>query len=287
MTKQTYFMAVRKSQPLLADHHCDQNGLRYFLMATHRWDETHWLLHQRNLIPDTEQEKVALALKRLLNHEPPQYVAGLAPFYGRWFRVNPDVLIPEDETVDLVDWAFDQLPADRPLRVLDLGTGSGCIGITVALERPRWSVVASDISKSALKVARANAKHLDASVDFVASDLFARLAGMRFDAVITNPPYVAKGETAVMDRAVLDYEPHLALFAGTDGLDFYRRLFAELPAHLTAGGQLFGETGFRQEETIVKEFNRLLPGATIQTRHDAAGKMRMIHGCDFSDVGGK
>lgn len=287
MTNQTYFSAARQAATKLADANCDPNGLRYYFKARHHWDDTYWLLHQRDVISESEQQLVTKAMKRLLKHEPPQYVAGLAPFYGRWFQVNDSVLIPEDETVELVDWCLDLLPANKRLRVLDLGTGSGCIGITLALERPKWSITASDISADALAVARRNANHLSAQIDFVKSDMFDGLADKKFDVVITNPPYVATTETNVMDQAVLDYEPHLALFSGKDGLDFYRRLFKELPKHLTQNGHLFGETGYRQEAMIVKEFNRLLPGATIETRHDAAGKMRMIHGCDFLDVGGQ
>lgn len=287
MNRLTYFTAARQASRQLKKAGCDPNGLRYWFKARHRWDDTHWLLMQREIIPDHEKALAKAALEQLLKHEPPQYVAGYAPFYGRWFKVNQSVLIPEFETTELIDWCLEDLPTDQDLRVLDLGTGSGCIATTLALERPRWILTASDISVDALKVAKANINALAARVRLVHSDLFDQLAGEQFDVMVTNPPYVATNETAVMDRSVKDYEPSLALFAGSDGLDFYRRLFQHLPSHLTDGGQLIGETGYRQEESIVKEFNRLLPGATITTRHDAAGKMRMIHGCDFSNAGGK
>jgi len=148
---------------------------------------------------------------RRLNGEPLQYIAGSAPFYGRDFFVNTDVLIPRPETESLVEIALGILPKSGPVKVVDIGTGSGAIGITLKLERPSWSVTATDISGAALAVAKRNAKYLEAPVSFVKADLFpVAWRRRRLDAVISNPPYLDFSK----DRVAADvkrWEPRLAL----------------------------------------------------------------------------
>lgn len=221
------------------------------------------------------------AIERVADHEPPQYVVGKAPFYGRMFIVSRDVLIPESETEELVEWVLDTMPKDKPLRVLDLGTGSGVIGITLKLERPLWQVTLSDISAGALRVATANQRLHGTNLPEIESDMFARLADQKFDLIVTNPPYIATSEISLMDKAVLDYEPPVALFADEHGLGFYHRLFESIGDHLTTHGQLFGETGFDQEQSIQDLCHQVAPYAQIETRHDMADRMRMIHAWNF------
>jgi release factor glutamine methyltransferase len=143
-TGQTYFAAQRWAKEQLAGTDVDSASPQFLLQMHHGWDATHLLLHNRDQMPDDEQAWFYQAVRRLLGHEPAQYIAGQAPFYGRTFTVTPDVLIPEAETAELVDWVLTTVP-DRPLSVLDLGTGSGVIGITLALERPHWRVTLSDV----------------------------------------------------------------------------------------------------------------------------------------------
>lgn len=281
----TFFAALRWAADQVAAHHIDPHA-PYFLLTMHYgWDDTHLLVHQREQMPAADWQWFRQAINRLKNDEPAQYIVGKAPFYGRNFRVSPAVLIPEPETADLVEWVLESTD-DAPKKVLDLGTGSGVIGVTLALERPRWRVTLSDVSQSALQVAAKNARELGAHVQVIQSDLFAALHNQRFDLIVTNPPYVDRADQALMDPAVLKYEPELALYADEHGLGFYRRLFEEVSGHLTPHGDLFGETGFDQEESIQALFHRLNPGAKIKPRQDVAGKMRMIHGWDFLDTGG-
>ena len=282
---QNYFMAQRWAQAQLAGTDVDPGAPQSLLQMRHDGDATHLLLHNRDRMPADEQEWFRQAIECLLKHEPAQYIAGRAPFYGRTFTVTPAVLIPEAETAELVDWVLAELP-DQPLKVLDLGTGSGVIGITLALERPQWQVTLSDVSPDALKVARQNARHFGLNLPVVESNLFDGLAGQRFDVIVTNPPYIDPAATGIMDEAVLEYEPSLALFAGEAGLGFYHRLFTQAGANLTAAGQLFGETGFDQEESIQTLLHRCDRQAKIEKRHDVADKMRMIHVWDFSGAGG-
>lgn len=282
----TYFQALKWGQGQINDSAIDPHAPLFLLLTSHEWDETHWLLHQREMMPDQEWQWYQKAIARLNRHEPAQYIVGKAPFYGRMFRVNSDVLIPEPETADLVDWVLDTMPS-HPLRVLDLGTGSGAIGLTLAAERPQWHLVLSDISEEALTMAKENAQHLGVqNVELIRSDLFANLGGQRFDVIVTNPPYVDRADQAVMDEAVIKFEPAIALYADEHGLGFYHRLFEQVHQYLLPGGHLFGETGFDQEKTIQELFHETNPDAKIKPRHDVADRMRMIHGWDFSVVGG-
>lgn len=281
----TFFTALKWAQQKLQAHHLDPNAPHFLIQMKFGWDDTHFLLHQREQMSNQEWQWFQQAVDRLQQNEPAQYIVGKAPFYGRTFVVNSNVLIPEPETADLVEWVLDQRD-DRPQRVLDLGTGSGVIGITLALERPQWQVTLSDISPAALHVAEINAQRLSAPVKFIQSDLFSAMADQRFDLIVTNPPYIDRGDQDLMDQAVVQYEPDLALYADEHGLGFYRRLFAQVASHLAPNGDLFGETGFDQEERIQALFHRLNPGAKIMPRHDVANKMRMIHGWDFLNTGG-
>lgn len=283
MNKQwTYFQAQQWASSFLRAAHKDASAAQFVLTMLHEWPLTTLLSHNRELMPLEEQGRYRRAIERIAHNEPPQYVVGKAPFFGRRFVVNRDVLIPETETEELVEWVLATMPADQPLRVLDLGTGSGVIGITLALERPRWRVTLSDISAAALKVAVANQRLHGTALPQFASDLFARLGTTRFDLIVTNPPYVALSEVGEMDPAVLEHEPPLALFASEGGLGFYRRLFATVGDHLTPEGQLFGETGWHQEAGIKHLVHELAPTATIETRHDLADRMRMIRATGFA-----
>ncbi|MCI1975203.1 MAG: peptide chain release factor N(5)-glutamine methyltransferase [Limosilactobacillus sp.] len=285
-SSKTYFAAQQWARERLADGEVDPQAPQFLLKERHGWDDTHLLLHNRELMPAAEWQWFQKAINRLQNSEPAQYIVGSAPFYGRHFMVNQDVLIPESETTELVDWVLNTMPTDS-LKVLDLGAGSGVIGITLALERPEWDVTLSDISAAALKVAQKNVQHFGLDLKLVKSDLFANLADEKYDLIVTNPPYIAPNATDVMDRAVIKFEPDLALFADENGLGFYHRLFKTIADHLRAQGQLFGETGFDQEESIQELLHRVDSGAQIEPRHDIAGKMRMIHAWDFSNAGGK
>lgn len=272
----TYFEAQRWASSFLREAGMDPATPQFILEMIHDWKLTDLVLHNRDQMPADEVLRFRRAVERIAKAEPPQYVVGKAPFYGRVFVVNKDVLIPESETEELVEWVIDSVPADQPLKVLDLGTGSGVIGITLALERPNWQVTLSDISTGALRVALANQRLHGTNLPQVESDLFANLRGQQFDLIVTNPPYIGLNELPEMDQAVINYEPPLALFAAENGLGFYRRLFGELEEYLTPTGQLFGETGWRQEEAIKDLFKEVGVAGKLTTKHDIADRMRMI-----------
>lgn len=177
--------------------------------------------------------------------EPLAYLVGEAEFRGRVFQVSPDVLIPRPETEVLIELALEKLRGLSAPRLLDLGTGSGIIAISLALECPAARVAAVDLSPAAISVARNNAGRLGAGVDFHAGDWFSPLAGEQFDVIVANPPYVAAGDPH-LELNGLPFEPHQALTDGGDGLDCIRRIVAAAPLHLPAGGWLLFEHGYDQ-----------------------------------------
>ena len=177
--------------------------------------------------------------------EPLAYLVGEAEFRGRVFEVSPAVLIPRPETEVLIDLALERLHGLAAPQVLDLGTGSGIVAISLALECPAAAVVAVDLSAGAISVARSNAGRLGAPVDFRQGDWFAPVAGESFDLIVANPPYVAAGDPH-LSRDGLPFEPQLALSDGADGLTCIRRIVGGAPGHLKPGGWLLFEHGHDQ-----------------------------------------
>ncbi|MEQ1949136.1 MAG: peptide chain release factor N(5)-glutamine methyltransferase [Bryobacteraceae bacterium] len=186
-------------------------------------------------------------LHQRIGGKPTQYITGRQEFYGRDFRVTPDVLIPRPETEHLIEAALAHMSGVR--RVLDVGAGSGAIAVTLALES-KAKVFSSDISLAALRVASENARRLHAEVVFVACDLGSAFAEASFDLVVSNPPYVPDSDRATMQREVRDFEPASALFAGQEGLDVYRRLVPEAARLLCPGGWLVMELGDTSAEPV-------------------------------------
>ena len=206
------------------------------------------MTHPNRELSESQMSAYRAAIARRARNEPVQYITGTQEFYGRSFAVTPAVLIPRPETEHLVESALALHPA--PKRILDIGTGSGILAITLALELPNAIVIATDTSAEALAVARQNAAALGAidRIHFVESDLFAALADERFDCIVANPPYVATDE--VLEPQVRDYEPVTALYAGEDGLALYRRLIPQAFEHLEPGGHLLLEIGQGQRDAV-------------------------------------
>jgi release factor glutamine methyltransferase len=212
--------------------------------------------------------------------EPVAYLLGYREFYGRRFNVDARVLIPRPDTEALVEEALARTqPLYLSARVLDLCTGSGCVAVSIARERPTMRVVASDVSADALAVARENALRLGAvNVAFVESDLFAAFGQARpFDLVTANPPYVPSGEVPTLAADIKDFEPHLALTAGPDGLEVARRIARDAPRFLTAGGAIALEVGAGQAGDV-KDILAAAGFVDVRTRKDLGGHERVVSG---------
>ena len=237
---------------------------------------------ERVLDPAQHQQALAM-IERRADGEPMAYILGSREFYGLDFIVTPAVLIPRPETELLVEQALarlSSLPTPQGARMLDLGTGSGAIAISVARYRPSASITAADISGAALNVARQNANALDANIRFIESDWFASLAGETFDLVVSNPPYVAAGDKHLAEGD-LRFEPIDALTDGApgeNGLACIRRIIADAPQHLNNGGWLLFEHGYDQASACA-ELLSARGFADLCCFHDLAGISRVSGGC--------
>lgn len=218
--------------------------------------------------------------KHLAINEPLDYILGYTEFYGYRFNVDNRVLIPRPETEELVLHALKTIDAVfdgyTNIDMADIGCGSGAIGISVALEEPRVKLVASDISKDALEVAKLNAKTLDVDATFYCGDMAKPLIenGIKVDMVLCNPPYIPSDET--MESSVIDYEPHVALFGGKDGLKFYRSVLEDASKILKGEGHLLFEMGYNQKEALSELVLTINPKATVECFKDINGKNRIL-----------
>ncbi len=216
------------------------------------WDAARLLGHDLEPPPTGFAEAFTNAIDRRARREPVAYITGSREFWGRDFLVTGATLVPRPETEFIVEHALELL-ADRPCSIVDVGTGSGCLAVSLAIERPAARVVATDVSHAALLVARENARRHQVlnRIRFVQADLTAGLV-LEADLIVSNPPYVPEFNAATLPDDVLRYEPATALFGGDDGLVLIRRLFATTPPLLADGGAFIVEFGFGQE-TAVRE----------------------------------
>lgn len=234
-----------------------------------------WLVaHGRDRLAAELQDKVEALFRRRCQGEPVAYIVGQREFYGRPIRVSPATLIPRPETEHLVEAALQRAPQNA--RVLDIGTGSGCIALSLKLERPDLMVTAVDVSAAALGIARANAAELNAEVEFIESDLFTALDGRRFDLIASNPPYVPEADEH-LSQGDLRFEPPNALASGPDGLDAIRLIVDQAKAHLAPGGWLLFEHGYDQGEAV-QDLLKAAGYGEVFLEQDLAGQPRVSGG---------
>jgi release factor glutamine methyltransferase len=244
---------------------------------------TKLIAHDERLLTAGEDAQWSAWLERRLAGEPLAYLLGEKEFHGLRVEVDAGVLVPRPETELLVDWAAERVPspsprdslaAAAPVRIADLGTGSGAIALALKQLRPRAEVLGSDVSAAALAVARRNAARLGLAIEWIESSWWDGLQGRRFDVVVANPPYIAAGDPHLH---ALRHEPIVALTPGGDGLDALRTIIAGTPAQLDAGGWLLLEHGFDQAEAV-RDLLRAAGFASLETRRDLSGLERATGG---------
>lgn len=225
-------------------------------------------------LSDEELSAYRSMVARRAKREPLQHILGTQEFCGLEFDVTPDVLIPRRDTETLVGEAVSRVPGARS--VLDIGTGSGCIAVALARLLPEAAVTATDISEAALTVARRNAERHAAGILFKAGSLFAPLAGLSFELIVSNPPYIPTGDIAVLEPEVRCFDPKEALDGGADGLSVYRAMIPAAWEHLHPGGWLLVEVGVSQADDVSRLF--LEAGKYLEpfTASDAVGIQRVV-----------
>lgn len=275
MNRPTYYKALKWAFFLLKEKQLDEQAAEYILLERQKWTKTDLIFKERSEMPVAAWQQFQADVATLLTGQPAQYILGQAWFYDLPLKVTPATLIPRPETELLVAWLLESTPATKALRILDVGTGSGAIALAIKHELPASDVWASDISEAALAVAQENAQHLQLAIHFRQGDLLAAVDNEQFDIIISNPPYISRSETRVMDYSVKNFEPQQALYADNQGLALYQQLAQTVAAHLKPAGQLFLEFGYQQAASIREIYQQALPQATIQIKQDLAGWPRM------------
>ncbi|WP_102275803.1 peptide chain release factor N(5)-glutamine methyltransferase [Cytobacillus massiliigabonensis] len=276
------YEALHWASSFLKEKNRDENAGELLLQHYMRMSRASFLASLRDELDTNIFEDFKQAVLLHAEGKPIQYIIGYEEFYGRTFLVNEDVLIPRPETEELVYGALERLNnlfgGRKPLEVADIGTGSGAIAITLKLENTDLLVTATDIYRPTLVLAAKNAKSLEADIQFVEGDLLKPLIAMgeKFDAVISNPPYIPVGDMEWMSEVVLEHEPHRALFAGMDGLDIYKRLIEELPEVLKDKALVGFEVGAGQSKAVAELLQQTFPQADIEIVHDINGKDRIV-----------
>ena len=271
---------IRQSEAMLdeKDKDCNVAKVLFYHLA-------HKEPHQLYLMMDEEVDEELLkqfqdGMQRYMNGEPIQYINGKENFFSRDFIVNENVLIPRYETEELVEnilYKIDDYFDDySSIDLCDVGTGSGAIAISLALEESKINVVATDISKEALEVARLNAQELGANIEFYQGDMLEPLIDreMKVDIFVSNPPYIPVEQD--IESVVKDNEPHVALFGGNDGLYFYRKIFSKVQSVIKDRALLAFEMGFDQRELMCQAVEHYFPNIPYEIIKDINGKDRML-----------
>ena len=239
-------------------------------------ERIHLLANAEEAVDSSRSRSARAAFSRRRSGEPIAYIIGRREFYGLALHVTSDVLIPRPETERLVELALERIPAGRSARVLELGTGSGAIGLVLAAERPGLEIVATDVSEKALAVARGNAREHGVEIDFVLGDWFESIGPAPFDLIVSNPPYVAAAD-AHLKQGDVRFEPRLALVGGEDGLIHVRAIAKQARERLRSGGWLLLEHGYDQRDRCIELF-RELGYADVEDFEDLARVPRVCAG---------
>ena len=282
------FEALKWASSYLKEHDREEYAAEILLKHSLQVSRSEMLIKFREEMEEEQLESFKKLIYLHAQGRPVQYIIGQEEFYGRAFTVNKEVLIPRPETEELVQSALariDRLFGKKAaLKLVDVGTGSGAIAVTMKLENPSLQVIATDLYEVSLAVAKQNAENLGAdSIEFIQGDLLQPFIakGQMVDVVLSNPPYIPKGDIVTMSDVVTEHEPHRALFAGEDGLVLYKKLCEELPYVLKDKAIIGFEVGAGQSKSVAQLLQAAFPQAKVEVQFDINGKDRMV----FAEVG--
>jgi release factor glutamine methyltransferase len=276
------YEALKWASSFLAEAERDHNAGELLLRHHLNMSRAEMLANLRTDLPDGVWESFKTDVNRHAEGIPVQHMIGSEEFYGRSFMVNKEVLIPRPETEELVEGILLKVKylfnGYSSVEAADIGTGSGAIAISLALENPMFKLCAVDIAPESLEVAQLNAKNLGAEVQFLHGDLLSPIlnSGKKLDVVVSNPPYIPDADILELSPVVKDHEPLRALAGGVDGLDFYRRLAAEIPLVISERALIAFEVGAGQGEDVKALLLDKLPHADAEVKYDINGKDRMV-----------
>lgn len=277
MGKNSYREVLARASSFLEQNQLEGHMIEYVFLQRKHWNKTDYLLHMHETITAEDQKQIDEDMAKLLAHYPPQYLIGSEVFLDYRFKVTPDTLIPRPETEELVEKCLKltQKQANQALKVVDVGTGTGAIAISLKDKRPTWQVGAVDLSSAALEVAQENAQQIGVALEFILSDCLDEVAGP-IDILISNPPYISQDEYELMDVSVREFEPKMALFAENNGLAIYEKLAQQAPSKLAKDGKIFLEIGFMQGPAVKEIFQAAFPKKQVSIHQDLFGNDRMI-----------
>lgn len=282
MTTKIY-EALKWASLFLQRHGRDENVGEIALKHILDYNRTQLLTNMREDLKDEHWLLFQEMIQKHIEGVPIQYLIGYEYFYGRKFIVNNEVLIPRPETEELVEGVLERINKlwDRTdhLELVDVGTGSGAIAITLALENPQLTVHTVDIAEESIEVAKQNALHLGAKVNFLHNDLLNYFVdeNKKVDIVVSNPPYIPHQDWLQLDEVVKEHEPYRALVGGEDGLDFYRRFATDLPKVLNNKALVAFEVGIGQGEPVATILRNTFSHAHVEVVFDINGKDRMVY----------
>ena len=271
---------IKQAESRLDDSNKDVNVAKaLFYHLANKEPHELYLMYDEEVDKDLEKQFL-MGMEEYYNGRPIQYIKGVETFFGRDFKVNENVLIPRYETEELVENILyridDYFSGYKNITLCDVGTGSGAIAISLALEEPKLKVYATDISDLALTVAKENANNLKADVEFLVGDMLQPLIekNLKVDIFVSNPPYIPQEQE--IEAVVKDNEPHVALFGGNDGLYFYRKIFEGVNELLNERALLAFEMGFDQRELMEEALQKYFPNDPYEIIKDINGKDRML-----------
>ncbi len=276
----TYREVLRHAKKQLADTDISDEAIQILLLELCNMNNANLYLQYEEDMPLDLMNKFQEGVKRLADDEPLQYILGYQQFYGYKIKVTPDVLIPRYETEELVanvladsDYYFGDY---EEIEIADVGTGSGAIAIALKLEEPKYNMKATDISQKALEVAKDNAITSQVDIDFYQGDMLQPLIDndIKLDILVSNPPYIPREQ--VVQKSVEEYEPHVALFGGDDGLDFYKSIFENANKVLKEKSFMAFEIGYDESERLTKLVEAYFPNDNYEVLKDINGKDRLL-----------